>query len=222
MQLAPAEGEGPDFPTLSRAYNQCVADVQSYVDQCVINYQTRYALWNGQSADGKKHAREGSKIDPTPWDGASDLRVYLADNIINKKAAMVCMGIRKANLVAVPVEGNDIKRAKVVSNFMRWLIRTQIPGLDREEELLANYIYEKGVAVTGQFWERIQEKTLETVEIADFQETYPEVDFASVLASGEVDSPIQAIFEEHYGVSAGKAKKNTGQAMRDMGNEIED
>lgn len=212
LQLAPAQGKGPDFPSLARAYQKTVADCQSYVDQCTQNYQTRYALWNGQSADGKKHAREGAKIDPTPWDGASDLRVYLADNIINKKVAMVLMAIRKANLVAVPVAGGDVKREKLVANFMRWLIRTQIPGLDREEELLANYIYEKGAAITGQFWEKTQEKRLEMVNVEDFQQEFPDLDFAGALATGEIDEMILETLQVVYSVNATRA----GRMLADL------
>lgn len=207
LQLAPVGDDGPDFNALKVAFEKTVTDSQPYIDQCRLNYETRYALWNGQSADGKKHAREGAKIDPTPWDGASDLRVYLVDDIINKKVAMKRMAFRKANLVAVPVEGNDIKRAKVVSNFMRWLIQTQIPDIEREVELLANYIEEKGIGVTGQFWETTQEKTLVTVRLADFQAKVPGVDLAAMLQTGEHDDQMKSLFEEQYGCSRGKAGK---------------
>lgn len=194
---------------LKAAFEKAVTDSQPYIDQCALNYQTRFAIWPGQTADGKKHSREGAKIDPTPWDGASDLRCYLVDNVINKKVAMMCMAVRKANLVAVPVEGNDIKRAKVVSNFMRWLIRTQIPGLDREEELLANYINEKGVAITGQFWETRREKILITVTVEDLLKQYPQI-AKEIQELGSIDplkKDLTALFEEIYGCSAKKAKK---------------
>ena len=124
LQLAPAENEGPNFGLLKKAFEDCVRDNQPYIDQCRLNYETRFALWNGQSADGKKHAREGSKISPTPWDGASDLRVFLVDNIINKKVAMEVMAFKRANLSAIPVESTDAARSQIVSNFMRWLIQT--------------------------------------------------------------------------------------------------
>ncbi len=209
LQLAPAEDDGPDFNLLKVAFEKAVSDSQPYVDQCRENYYTRFALWGGQTADGKKHSREGSKIDPTPWDGASDLRVYLVDNVINKKVAMQCMAVRKANLVAVPIEGSDIKRAKVVSNFMRWLIRTQIPGLDREEELLSNYLNEKGVALTGQFWETKQEKVLTTVTIQDLVKQYPKI-AKEIQQLGGVDAikdEIMSLLEEIYGCTAKKARK---------------
>jgi hypothetical protein len=147
LQLAPEGEDGPDFSALKDAFQRAITESQPYIDQCRQNYQTRYALWTGQTADGKKHSREGSKIDPTPWDGASDLRVYLTDNLINKKVAMMRMAFKRGALSATPIEGNDIKRSRVVSNFMRWLIQTQMPDVDREIELLANYIQEKGIGV---------------------------------------------------------------------------
>lgn len=207
LQLAPVGEDGPDFNSLKVAFEKAVTDSQPYIDQCRLNYETRYALWNGQSADGKKHAREGAKISPTPWDGASDLRVYLVDDIINKKVAMARMAFRKANLVAVPVEGNDIKRAKVVSNFMRWLIQTQIQDIDREVELLANYIQEKGAGVIGVFWETVQEKSLVTIRLADFQAKFPQLDLLAMLKTGEHDDQMKSLFEEQYGCSRGKAAK---------------
>lgn len=207
LQLAPTGEDGPEYPALQYAFNKAMTDSQPYIDQCRENYMTRYALWNGQSADGKKHAREGSKIDPTPWDGASDLRVYLADNIINKKVAMVKMALRKANLVANPIEGNAMKRAREVTCFMTWLIKTQIPEIERETELLANYLYEKGLGAMGVFWETRQEKTLASISLDDFKQQFPQVDIQALLESGEKDDQIGAMFEEVYGCSKAKAKR---------------
>jgi hypothetical protein len=208
LQIAPAEDSLPDFTALKKGFDACISDSQAYIDQCAQNYETRFALWAGQSADGKKHGRgEGGKTDPTPWDGASDLRVYLVDEAINSKVAMLCMAFRKANLVATPIEGNDLKRAKVVTSFMRWLIQTQIPEIDREVELLAQYIQEKGVAATGQFWETTEEKTLTTITIADAQEKAPNMDVAVIISDPMMQADMEAIFEEFYGCSKRKAKK---------------
>jgi len=208
LQLAPVGEDGPSFSSLKDSFQRCVADLQPYVAQTAQNYSTRYALWGGQSADGKKHARGLNGVsEPTPWDGASDLRVYLADNLINKKVAMKCMAVKRANLVAVPIEGNDIKRAKVVSNFMRWLIQTQMPDVDREIELLAQYLEEKGAAVTGQFWETSQEKVLTEVRLEDFQKQFPDVDMQALLDSGDADDYLKSLFQEIFGVNKAKSAK---------------
>ena len=208
FQLAPADGDGPNMTALLSAYQRTMADNQPFVDQCRLNYETRYAIWNGQSSDGKKHSREANgKNDPTPWDGASDLRVYLCDNAINYKVARNGLALKKATMVASPVNGNDIERANVVANFMRWLISTQIPNIDREQELLSNYILEKGVAVTGQFWQTKQEKTLVIIKISQIQEKYPQLNIEQAIKSKMFEDKILAVFEEQYGVSAGKAKR---------------
>lgn len=206
LQLAPIGEVGPDFSSLKKDFELCTSNLQPYVDQCRENYDTRFALWDGQSADGRKHAREGAKIDPTPWDGASDLRVFLTDEAINAKVAMLCMAFRKAQLVAVPVEGNDLKRAKIVSNFMKWLVQTQIPEIDREVELLSNYLCEKGIAATGQFWEMTRERTLLTLQLSELQGMFPEADVAQVLSDPEMSDTLQAIFKEMYDCSAKKAR----------------
>jgi hypothetical protein len=207
FQLAPAEGEGPNLSALNSAFTRTMVDVQPYVDQCRQNYETRFAIWNGQSADGKKHAREGGgKIDPTPWDGASDLRVYAVDAVINYKVARNSIALSKANLVAVPVSGNDITRARLVSNFMKWLVNTQIPHLDREEELLDNYLQEKGIALTGQFWEICQEKTLVRLRLQDFQKQFPQFNVQAVVSHPELEEHLLAVIQEAYPTSKRKAK----------------
>jgi hypothetical protein len=206
LQKAPKGESGPNYASLKRDFDLCTSNLQPYVDQCRENYDTRFALWDGQSADGRKHAREGAKIDPTPWDGASDLRVFLTDEAINAKVAMLCMAFRKAQLVAVPVEGNDLKRAKIVSNFMKWLVQTQIPEIDREVELLCNYLSEKGVAATGQFWEVSRQKTLLTLQISDLQQQFPEADLTVLLTDPAMSGTLMSLFEEIYGCTSKKAR----------------
>lgn len=119
----------------------------------------------------------------------------------------MCMALRKANLIAKPVEGNDIKRAKVVSNFLRWLLRTKVPGLKREEELLTNYLNEKGIAITGQFWTVSQKKFLKTVRITELQQQFPQTNWQEVIQAPELADELVSLFEEIYGASARKAKK---------------
>ena len=236
LQEAPEGEQGPDFGTLKKSFEDCVSNIQPYVEQCQDNFNTRYALWNNQSADGRKHAREGAKTDPTPWDGASDLRVFLVDEAINSKVAMLCMAFSKAAITAVPVEGNDIKRAKVVSSFMKWLVQTQIPDIGREVELLSNYIQEKGIGATGQFWESTQEKVLTTVTIEELtqmlqqlvqaqvppqpgpdgqpqQPEPPQIDTPALLQDPATSGSIEAIFEEIYGCTRSKAKKMIAQLL---------
>lgn len=208
LQIAPLGEDGPNFSTLKAAFQKTISDNQSYQTQTAQNYASRYAIWGGQSADGKKHSRgPNGQTDPVPWDGASDLRVYLIDNLINDKVAMILEAINKASLVAQPVEGNDIKRAKQVSTFMKWMIKTQMPDFDREVELLAQYLQEKGAAVMGQFWETSQSKILQEIRLTDLQAQFQDIDMQQLLDSGDADDYLKSTFEEIYGVNRGKAAK---------------
>lgn len=208
LQEAPRGEEWPEHGVLKKGFEDCIAGLQPYCDQTRINFETRYALWPNQSSDGKKHARAGDgQPEPVPWDGASDLRVFLTDEAINSKVAMLCTSFDKANIVANPVEGNDIKRAKIVEKFMRWLVQTQIQEIDREMELLGNYIQEKGVAATGQFWEVVQEKTLVTVTAQQIQQQFPQLNLQELMFAPEAEDALYAIFEEIYGCNKTKAKK---------------
>jgi hypothetical protein len=216
FQLAPSEGDGPNMQTVLQAFEMTVSDNQPFVDQCRLNYETRYAIWNGQSADGKKHSREGSgKSDPTPWDGASDLRVYMVDAVIRYKLARYGLALKKANMVAVPVNGTDVERAEVVGNFLRWLVSTQVPHQEREAELLGNYILEKGIGLMGVFWETIQEKTLKTLKLDDFKAKFPQLDVDTAIKHPALQDKIAAVFEEIYGVSGRKAKTMLRELKKD-------
>lgn len=208
LQEAPRGEDGPDFGTLKKAFEDTVTSVSPFCDQCNSNFRVRYALWDNQSSDGKKHARAGSgQPDPTPWDGASDLRVFLADEAINGKVALYSNAFRRANVSATPIESGDWAKAATASNFMRWLIHTQVPNTAREEKLLGNYIQEKGVGAMGVFWENRQEKTLTTVTIDEIAQAFPQLNMAELIFADEAADQLCAIFEEVYGCTKAKAKK---------------
>ena len=206
MMIAPKEGDGPNLPALRLAFENTVRDCSAFVSQCRLNFETRYAIWNGQSADGKKHAREGADLDPTPWDGASDMKNYIADQIVNEKVAMQCMSFKRANLEAVPIQGADITRAKDVTNFMKWLVYSQVPEVDREVEMLSQFINEKGVAMMGAFWETVQDKTLDRLRLVDFQAKFPQVNLLEILNDPVGAESLKQILKEHYDISDRKAE----------------
>lgn len=195
---------GPDIAELSKVYAEAVTDTSDFRAQVNTNWETRLAVWPGQSRDGRKHARDGKS--PQPWDGASDLRVYLVDDVIREKVALLCTAFKKASVTAVPTEGNDIGRARVVGNFMKWLMATQMPEVDREVELLANYLLTEGVAATGQFWERRVQKTLIQLSLEDLLNQFP--DAAPYLETPEfVDAFVEFIKGTYPGTSSKKARR---------------
>jgi len=200
LQIAP-KGDKPDIEAVKSAYASTIRDVSPYVAQCRQNYETRYAIWNGQSSDNKKHSREDEQTEPTPWEGASDLRDFSVDRAINAKVAMLCTARRRSNMVAVPTNGYNFERAKLVGNFMRWLTNSQVPELDREDQLAAQYYCEKGVTITGQFWEVRQAKRKKKVTMEEIKLKHPQADIEQILAHEEGSKILEQSLVDKYAIT---------------------
>ena len=75
--------ERPDVAELVAEYRRSLDEGQTV--QTVRDAEdTRYMKWSGQSADGKKWSKNLSEGEQAfPFDGSSDTRIPLADQIIN-------------------------------------------------------------------------------------------------------------------------------------------
>jgi len=70
------------------------------------NYDTRMALWDGQSSDGRKWASNYGK-NVFPWEGSADSRIRLADLVCNREAQLCLTATFAARLQMMPVESSD-------------------------------------------------------------------------------------------------------------------
>ena len=116
---------------------------------------TRFARWTGQSSDGKKWSKnlpEGQQA--FPFDGASDCRVYLADQIIGDCVDMLAVAHSRADLRVNPVELTDAEPAAAATTLMNWVRTTMASDLQREAELLANYTATYGWAAMFVGWDQ--------------------------------------------------------------------
>jgi len=101
---------------------------------------TRLARWAGQSADGLKHEVDLGDV-PEPFEGASDIRVRLADMLTNEEVMLCVVSALRAQVIFKGVESNDAAQAGNCSIVLRWVLRNQL-GIAWIEELakLANYV----------------------------------------------------------------------------------
>ena len=93
----------------------------------------RFARWTGQSDDGKKWSKnlpEGQQA--FPFEGASDCRVYLADQIINDCVDMLAVAHSRADLRVNPVELTDTEPAAAATTMMNWVRSTMQNTLQEE------------------------------------------------------------------------------------------
>ena len=205
LQLQEADS-GPNMFRLARAYQQVCTDLNPRIRQDELNYDTRHCVWPGQSADQRKNAVRSGDTQPFPWKGASDLRVHVVDEIINHGVAIDVMALAKANVRAVAVEGGDLAKAAIVSNFMRWLVLSQMTELPDEAEVLANYRRERGLGILGVFWDSRVQKTQQKISLAEIADTAPDV--ATAIQNGLFPEEIATLLRQFFPeISAKKAKR---------------
>ncbi len=205
FQLQEADS-GPNMFRLARSYQQVCTDLNPRIRQDELNYDTRHCVWPGQSADQRKNAVRSGDTQPFPWKGASDLRVHVVDEIINHGVAIDVMALAKANVRAVAVEGGDLAKAAIVSNFMRWLVLSQMTELPDEAEVLANYRRERGLGILGVFWDSRVQKTQQKISLAEIADTAPDV--ATAIQNGLFPEEIATLLRQFFPeISAKKAKR---------------
>ena len=193
----------PDVDALSQAYNETRSDLGEFMEQRQDDFDQRFQIWPGKSRDNRKHSRSGGG-EPFPWEGASDLSCNLIDDIIRSHVSMLMSVMKRANLVATPVESEDVARAAVVQNFMKWMIQVKMENMLREYERGFNHLLEKGIMVHYVYWEQLDQRVLETINLQQIGAQMPEL--AEMLLDEANDEIIHELLKTQYEVSTRKAR----------------
>jgi hypothetical protein len=146
----PVSIAAPTVAILTKEYQEAInlADTGSVQDYDEI----RYAIWDGQSADGKKHDSEQSKV--WPFDGASDTRIRLADLIINDNVDSCTAAFDLAQVNTEGIEARDAVVAGTASKALEWARNGGISNLDDEVEYAAQWGQHYGWCVMHTIWSR--------------------------------------------------------------------
>ena len=202
----------PDVDALSQAYNETRSDLGEFMEQRQDDFDQRFQIWPGKSRDNRKHSRSGGG-EPFPWEGASDLSCNLVDDMIRSHVSMLMSVMKRANLVATPVESADVARASVVQNFMKWMIQVKMENVLREYERGLNHMMEKGIMVHYVYWEQLDQKVLETIDLQQIGLQMPEL--AEMMLDEANDEVLLELLKTQYDVSSRKAKAILRDLRRD-------
>lgn len=131
---------------------------------------TRFCRWAGQSEDGKKHATLQGDEKAFPWEGASDTRLFMADEVINGLVDLESSSFWRATAKVSPNNINDSVQSSVSNGILDWTMRTKLYNdLVRETELISQYKWTYGWAGAHISWQQtigteMQELTMEEVQ----------------------------------------------------------
>lgn len=195
-------------------------DVSGYLDKKQRNYEVRHALWNGQHPDGRKYSKTLGRA-AFPWDGASDARVRLADQICNENVSLLLGAFFRSKIQLQPVESSDYAAKAAAETAVRWMLFQHCgDDLRREVELCAQLQEQYGMSVMGIFWRRTTRTEEKTVTLDDLNALLAETGnpLIQILLEAVMD-PLQeedakSMLGELLGAAAGKVS-----VVRDLRNE---
>jgi hypothetical protein len=200
----------PDVLSLKKAYDNTLNELQSYFDQCRQNYDDRRNYWPGKNNDMRK-----TGADAFPWVGASDLEAHVIDERINAYVALFISSMNRANIRAYPVEATDMKRSKLVSGFLKWMISSYIPRFRKEMELCANFMLERGIAITYVGWQREDRSFLQTLNLEQLAQQNPEI--AQAVLDGSADEMLIQLLKQTFPSVNDKRAKRALKELRKTG-----
>lgn len=150
------------------------------------NDDMRLCRWEGQTEDGKKHSDYRQDQDPAmPFEGASDVRVRLADKLINELVAVKMAAWSKSRRKVNGITLEDAAMAAAATTLMSWILDNKI-GMEvrREAHLLAQYAEQYGWSVMHVGWDQQIGKRPETItmeQLAEIQAIAEQTDPNTVL-----------------------------------------
>ena len=197
----------PDVKILRYAYDQTVTELEAYFDLCRTSYDDRRNFWPGKSRDHRKHG-----ADAFPWEGASDMEAHTIDERVTRLVSLFMSSLNSANIRAFPVGVDDTARARIVSGFLKWMVTSgYISRFQKEMELGANYLLERGILITYVGWHREDRTFLQKLDLNQIGQVNPDVYRA--IESGEQDDEVGFLLQQTFPTATPKRIK---QALKDL------
>lgn len=198
-------------------------DAATFLKRKLRNYNTRHCLWPGQSPDGRKRqANMGEQ--PFPWEGASDARVRLADQIVNENKALLVNAFFRAKVQMQPVESGDAAAKVSAETALRWMLWQHCADdLRREVDLVADYQENFGLGLMYVGWRRTTQTEKKVLRVGDLEDRLLETRDPDVLVLLEsimdplAEEEAKVMLRDMVGPGAGKlavvrALRNEGVA----------
>jgi hypothetical protein len=163
----------PDITALQNELNATLAQCGMVRGRQDTAARIRFAEWDGQSDDYRKHAEDIGEA-PLTGEGSSDSRLRVADMIINERVALQVNALMAGEIQGLPTAMDNAGRAAQVSRLLRHVRDVQLrQELRREATLLANYqeADDPGYGVLKVWWKRklgLEMRTLTVQELGEF------------------------------------------------------
>lgn len=161
----------PVAAALREPVEQMLRNAATVAAKMVEAENTRYARWSGQQADGRKPQRETA----TPWPGASDVRIRLADELVSEQVKLMKRITRSGAIAVKGTEGGDYANAGKVSIYLEYLRGTKLRRMVRKQTTLAaQYRQTHGHALMAITWHQAWAQVEQPLTLAMVQQAAAE------------------------------------------------
>jgi hypothetical protein len=218
-------GNEPNVSALTEELRRCATDYGVYARVDKVE-NVRYCRWAGQTDDGKKWNDAGRNKPAFPWDGASDTRIPLADEVVNGLVDLCSTSFWRSMLRVSPTNISQLDQAVTAHNLMDWTVNAKMYNdLTREVELLSQYLWTYGWAGVHVTWQQEmgqKEQYLTMDQILALSSQSPQgsilSDLPNLIANPEADDQTAELLLSAF---PNLRKRRALKAVRDLRDESE-
>src|SRR4029077_2309129 len=141
-----------DFDRVKEEFLISVTEASGYQAWMTELDDARYCRWNGQTNDGRKYSKyTGSDV--FPWEGASDMRPFFIDDIVNDDVDIMRTADKNCHMQTGPSTRLYDEQSRAQTAVLYVVSRAWMSAeLEREKELLAQWRQHYGSSVMGIDW----------------------------------------------------------------------
>jgi len=140
-----------------------------------LSHNTRFCFWEGQDESGKKLKAANGGKEVFPFEGASDVRVRTADDIVNYLTGVLMAAATRASTRIEGLDGVDQEKAARLRTLLKWLLKNKL-GRRFFRELVKACQYmlgdSPGVAVVGIYWKQEEALEWQPISLQDLPALY--------------------------------------------------
>lgn len=134
------------------------------------SHAVRYCQWEGQDSSGRKLKENFNGEEQFPFEGASDVRLRLADMIVDENVGIQLAAAASAIERIAPMEAGDVAFAKRIKMLVKWALITK-GGVRFWRELEKCLQYKEGdspgLGIMGVYWKQEESLDYELVSLED-------------------------------------------------------
>lgn len=136
--------------------------------------RARFNRWSGQSNDGRRWGGN-TGIEPVPFDGCSDQRVWWIDQTIREQETLRAVALARATIRCEPRnDALDDKQARALTVLLRWLVDRLGDKWLEEHQKLTNYEFgdSPAVALMRVWWRSETKLKMQVLDINNLAELW--------------------------------------------------